>query len=698
MQRAWRIYKTAIGALALGWASMVGAAELPAPRFDPPPRLAITSSEFEELKASGSFQEKKTAALKAADPLLEKPVELPEGYGSWIFYYANPENGRELVPLSLTEHKDPATGKIFTDDQTIAAYRTVLHYAAEWAALKLGWAYLYTEDPRYAAEVRRILLKFATDYSSYPGRLDRWGRRGLLAPLGGRRYVQSLDEAVGATRLTKAYDLTRTSSVYSDEDRTRIENDFFRATAKTLLRFSQDISNHQTWYDAGLMCIASVLADEALVQKVLTMRGGFFDQLDRSIGADGLWYEGSMAYHGYALDAMIEQVTAARRLGLPLQDEPKFKLLFTAPIRAAYPDGSYPAINDSDASNLRGFVGHWQWAWETYRDPFFAQALANGDAATLRSLLGEKSMESVKPEWPPKIASENLSDAGLAVLRQGSGAEAVCVFMDYGPHGGGHGHFDKLNLILFANGQEWLLDPGRLTYSHKEYSTWVKTTAAHNTVALGGRNQAPTTGRLLYLHEGDGFAASAAESDGAYGSARLRRYLMLTPRFLVDVFEVKSSQQEQIDLFAHATADALESLTPGLPEATPHTIGVADGYQHLSEVKGLTVEGNSQWDYLGKKGQKLRVHLLGEPGEQLFTCYGIGHSISQKTPTLIRRRHGQTTQFIAVYDLSGKGTGVTRVSRGVLQDVPAVQVETPEGTFQIGFGEKEATLSPVSRD
>jgi len=675
------------------------AAELPAPRFEPPPRLAITAAEFAKIRASASFEATKAEAVKAADALLEKPVELPDGYGSWIYYYANPKNGHKLQPLSLTEHKDPSTGEIFTDERTVAAYRTVLHYALEKAALTLGWASLYTGEDKYAAEVRRILLKLASDYSSYPGRLDRWGMRGFLAPLGGRRYVQALDEATGATYLTKAYDLTRGSSVYSDDDRAKIENDFFRATAATLLRFNQDIGNHQTWYDAGLMCIASVLADEALVEKVLTMRGGFFDQLDRSIGADGLWCEGTLAYHGYALSAMIEEVDAARRLGLPLQNEAKFKLLFTAPLHVTYPDGSLPAINDSDPGNVRSFDRAWKWAWETYRDPFFAQALANGNEKVLRALLEPCAApaELSKAEWPPKMVSEDLSDAGLAVLRLGAGEQAVCVFMDYGPHGGAHGHFDKLNLLLFANGREWLLDPGRLNYSHKEYSTWVKTTAAHNTVALGGRSQHPTTGKLLYLHEGNGFAAAVAESEGAYPSSRLRRHLLLTPRFLVDIFDVNASRSEQIDLLAHAAASSLELVTPGLPKAKSGTAGTTDGYPHLTDVMSRAVDGDSQWDYLAGK-VKLRVHLLGEPGEQLLACHGIGYTLAQKTPTLIRRRNGQTTRFIAVYDLSGDGGGITRVSRvpgvsfGTSLGAPAVVIETPEGTFQVEFGEKSVAF------
>src|SRR5689334_13945046 len=92
------------------------------PRFDPPPRLAITAQELDALKASPDFEHLKSDIVAAADKLIANPVTLPDGPGSWIFYYANPENGNSLEPLSLTEHKDSATGKVFSDKRTVAAY------------------------------------------------------------------------------------------------------------------------------------------------------------------------------------------------------------------------------------------------------------------------------------------------------------------------------------------------------------------------------------------------------------------------------------------------------------------------------------------------------------------------------------------------------------------------------------------------
>src|SRR5262249_49789409 len=160
-------------------------------------------------------------------------------------------------------------------------------------------------------------------------------------------------------------------------------------------------------------------------------------------------------YHNYALQAMIEIVDAGRHLGLPLHQEPRFRAMIEAPLGYAYPNGQFPAINDSDPGHLDSFQTSFLWAWQTYGDPKFAHAWAGNDKTKLATLLGPNTANQSVVE----TRSRNLEGVGLAVLRRGSGAGANCVMLDYGPHGGGHGHFDKLNIVMFANGREWLLDP-----------------------------------------------------------------------------------------------------------------------------------------------------------------------------------------------------------------------------------------------
>ncbi len=655
------------------------------PVFPPPPRLAVTAPELAAMRSAPDAAARREAAVRAAQPLLDNPPPLPAGYGSWIFYYACPADGETLRMITLEEHKCPACGQVYRDARTVAAYRCLMHHAIEHAAVTLGWAYAWTGDERYALGVRRILLRLADDYASYPARLDRWGRSSFLATLGGRRYVQSLDEAVGVIRLAKGYDLTRNAKAWSAADRKHVEEDFFRATADSIARFTQP-TNHQTWFNAGMIAVGSTLGDAALIERVLTMRDGVLDQLDNNLGSDGLWYEGTLVYHNYALQALIETVDITRRLGMRLEDHPKLKLAITAPLRVAYPNGQCPAINDSDAGNLGAFGRAFEWGWNTYHDPVLAQALAGGNAEKLRQLIGAAAVV----QWPPALPSETLAGAGLVVLRRGGGAEAVCVFLDYGPHGGEHGHCDKLNLMLFANGREWLLDPGWLTYSHKEYKTWVQTTAAHNTVALGGRSQAPHAGRLLWFSDGPTWSAAAAESTNAYPGATLRRYLALGDRALVDVFEVKAAAKTQIDLLAHSTARKVAPVGAA-PDGAPVAPGDDDGYQHLTQASLRALRGDSQWEFTDDR-QRLVAWLVHEPGEQLIACSGIGYNTGQKTPTLIRRRQARATRFICVYDLSGAGAFIRGVQARLAGGEVRLDLDTTAGAQRLGFSGQGLSL------
>ncbi|MCE9589072.1 MAG: heparinase II/III family protein [Planctomycetes bacterium] len=651
------------------------------PTFPDPPRVATTAQELAAMKAAPDAQARRDAAVRAGDILVDNPPPLPEGYGSWVFYYACPDDGSTLQKITLTEHKCPTCGKVYTDDRTNAAYRCLMHADIENASVTLGWAYAWTGDERYAAGVRRILIKLADDYHTYPARLDRWGHTGMFAPLGGRRYVQSLDEAVGVIRLARGYDLTRGSKVWSDADRKHVEQDFFRATADSLTRFTQT-SNHQTWFNGGMIAVGATLGDAKLIDRVMTMHDGVLDQIATNVGPDGLWNEGTVAYHNYALQALLATVDITRNLGMHLQDHPTVKRTITGPLSAAYPNGQYPAINDSDPADTGVFAWAFEWGWKTYHDPVLAQAVARGNADRLHAMLGMDA----KVEWPPALKSEALTGVGLAILRRGSGAGAACTFLDYGPHGGGHGHYDKLNLMLYADGREWLLDPGRLTYSHKEYKSWVKQTAAHNTVTLGGETQKEDAGKLLWMTENKQWSACATRSTGAYPGATLTRYLALGDGILVDVFDVKAGDKTQIDLLAHAVADRVEPVGAGpAPVAKPITPGDHDGYQHLTEASARTFTRNSTWEFVAGQ-RRLVTWLLYEPGEQLINCMGIGYNTSQKTPTLIRRRNAKETRFVCVYDLSGDGSVVRGVKAREVNGNIRVEVAIPKGLRIVTFG------------
>ncbi len=103
------------------------------------------------------------------------------------------------------------------------------------------------------------------------------------------------------------------------------------------------------------------------------------------------------------------------------------------------------------------------------------------------------------PDRPRRFA-----DAGLVLLRSRveDGPEIWCR-CDGGPHGflsiAAHAHADALSLEVRHDGVDVLADPGTYCYhGEPEWREWFRSTAAHNTVEIGGTNQAESGGPFLW--------------------------------------------------------------------------------------------------------------------------------------------------------------------------------------------------------
>jgi hypothetical protein len=221
--------------------------------------------------------------------------------------------------------------------------------------------------------------------------------------------------------------------------------------------------------------------------------------------------------------------------------------------------------------------------------------------------------------------------------------------MDYGLHGDHHGHPDKLNMVLYALGRELMLDPGRLSYSVPEYESWTRTTVAHNTVVIDEQNQQPDTGKILYFEDKPEFSAAFAVSTGAVPGVVLKRFLVLSGEILIDVTAVESKRMRQIDWVLHGRG-TVDSSLPLTERKGP--LGSSNGYQHLSalrEGKGRAVV----FTLHPKNGKAHRVYCLDNQDSTLVTGEGIGYSLRDHPPFLMRRQKARNTVFLTVHDLSG---------------------------------------------
>jgi len=651
--------------------------------FSPHPLLEYSAEELAAWKADPARLAEIEGIVMRANTLLTKPLEVPQKSGDWIFYYACPDDDAFLSAETPEKHVCPRCGKVYTDERTQAAYRTQLNDRLNRDCHALALAYGLTGDAKYARSVRDAMLEMARLYPTFE-RHDRWGRKGPLAGIGGWRYAQLLDEAVALIELSKAYDMIA-GSLTADE-RAKIEQQLLGFVARNIQQFQHfagDKNNHRTWFNAAYANVAVAVGDEELLNDAITAQGGLLWQLDNSITADGIWYEGTMAYHFYALQAVQDTLDAARRAGWTFADDVRLKSLWLGPMQLTYPNGAFPVINDSDPGNLKDRQIFYRWALDYFQDQRFAGLAGAGQ------------------EQAAPLGSADLAGIGLGVLRRQNGGNPLCAMIDYGIHGGGHGHPDKLSIVLFGLGQELVLDNGRISYSVPEYRTWCRTTAAHNTVAIDGKDQREDTGRMLFFTETPKYSAALAASDGAYPGYALRRFLVLADDLLVDVFAVRGEQKASLDWFLHGRGAPSADIAMA-ERAEP--LGTENGYQHLKELKQGAGAPATAFTFALDGGMFYRAHFVGDTDSTFVSGIGIGYHLGDRVPFLLRRREAASTVFVTVYDLSGMQT-VDRVERVplTLDGKPAPEtdgvgllIHTKHGVQPVGLDLRDVPEKPLA--
>ncbi len=576
--------------------------------------------------------------VRSADAALATPLKVPAEAGQWSHHYVCKKcSGR--LRFDGTQHvcqKCGATYHGWPYDQVVYGQQ---HGRNLRDAKTLGLAYALTGKEPYAQRARDILVAYGEKYRSYPIH----DVRGRKSRSGARLFAQTLDEATTIIGVAWAYDLIYNSPCLSDEDRRKIEDGFLREAAKVIKRHNAGISNWQSWHNAGIAAVGFCLQDEDLASDALYGRSGLRFQLDHSVLPDGFWYEGTPAYHYYALMAIRWTAEAAHFAGIDFYRDPALKSLFDAPLEYVFPDFEFPAVNDSDVFSIRRWHWFYEVAYARMRDPKYLAIAQVGRRNSLDALLW--GVDALPPAPKLALKSKVFQGLGAAVLRQGSGEEQLYVHLDYGPHGGGHGHRDKLAVILFGLGKQLAPDPGRLAYAAPLQRTWYKHTFAHNTVCVDGKDQRATTGKLAFFSAQPGLAVAVAECGSAYPGVVMQRTLALTDSYLIDVFRVAGKRAHTYDWVWHNYGE----LRPGMAtEPRKRALGKSSGYPHMTGISSAATDASWRADFV-QPGANVRVTMLGQPSTQLYFGMGIGNKM-RPCPMIVVRRETQATTFVSVIE------------------------------------------------
>ena len=621
--------------------ALLSAASLHAANLPEHPRLLFSSESIARLKQrieQPAWSPQWKALRSGVDAGLGTPVELPSRGANWWHWYVCPRHGarlttgKQIAPWQW-EHICPVDREVLRGDSSrperdfdgCVISGTHDRYARE--AQRAGIVYQVTRDPRYAARVREILLAYAGRYLTYPLHTTR----GQAQTGGGHVHSQTLDESVWLIPLVQGADLVW-DTLSEDDRRTITEKLLLPAARDTILAHRMGIHNIQNWKNSAVGLTGLLLGDDALIRAAIDDPDrGYRAQMARGVLPDGAWFEGAWGYHFYTLSAVWPLTEAARNCGIDLYGEP-LKKMFVAPVLLAMPNAMLPAFNDSTEVSIRNDL--YELAWARYHEPALARGLAGSARRNDFALwFGE--------DQPPaatgaSAGSRNFPASGYAILERGEGEQATWLCVKYGPHGGGHGHPDKNNFILYSRGRVLFPDPGTRPYGSPLHNEWDKITLAHNTLVVDGASQAEATGKLVDF--GDDFVTT--DAGNIYPGVRfVRTAVMVDKDLIVFVDRVTAVKPHTFDLAVHVNGH-WSQLPPGEP---------IDVYKHL---KDASIRHVSAGIALATAGGPAITLAAGEPTD-VITATGVGKSTEDRVPMAVFRRTGASATYVWAVSIDG---------------------------------------------
>lgn len=579
---------------------------------------------------------------------LAMDTAVPELPGGYCHDYTCPQHG-EFLEFEQGEHRCPVDGRAFRGSIYDAAQRWYVNRELSEGALRLAVLHCINPTTATLRAARRILVGYSERYAAYAAHVHDEENPGVAT-------FTTLDESVWVIPLAWAFTLLA-EHLTPSERAVVVSKLFVPAGEHLIARRYPAIHNFTCWHNAAIATIGRVAQRDDFLQFAVGGELGQFSQIEQGLQQDGLWYEGSMSYHFYALWALL-----LSGLALRYNDEtnvlwqPMLRQALVAPLACAYPDGGLPATNDCwKFTSLLGEVCHgvprasefYEIGLALYDEPQFAALLHRNYINAPRGFHGLLfGVDEIPREPWHSYGSQLLPSTGMAILRP---SRDVQLTLKYGPHGGYHGHPDKLALSGVAANWEFSSDLGTPAYGVESLESWYRQSLSHNTVLIDGQPQPPAHGSLRHF-SADAYPqvvdAEVAWSEGVYDGVVMRRAILAQAEYFIDLFLVRRPSPGHIDWIYHNAG----AMTPS-PGATRLALAGGEAYRHLEDATIAARHGPQTLEWRdGDHG--FRLWLYAETAEELVTGSSPANPPTDLRQFVLRRRHAATAAFVGVFQLN----------------------------------------------
>ncbi len=588
------------------------------------------------------------------------------------------------APLVVPMPKDAGGG--YTHEQHKFNAKAIYH---------AGALFKQTGEQKYADFAKDMLLKYA---DMYPG-LGLHPEQKEQSP--GRLFWQSLNEAWWTVYAIQGYADVKDS--FDDDTRKKIETDLFLPITEFLSEGQPEtfnkVHNHGTWAAAAVGMTGYVLGDRDRVEKALygldkSGTGGFMKQLDKLFSPDGYYNEGPY-YQRFALmpfvlfGQAIEKNEPERKI-FDYRDGILKKAIYSN-IQQSY-NGLFFPINDAikdkgiDTVELRYGVAI---AYDLTGDKQLL-SVAKAQGAVVPTAEGQKLAADLAAGMaePFDYRSMRLLDGAegdkgaLDILRASNDPKGLTVVAKNTSQGLGHGHFDKMGLIVYDAGHEILSDYGAARFLNieakygghylPENNAFAKQTIAHNALVVDGKSHFDgdlKTGNANHPFLGafevtDNLQITSASIDTAYPDVKLSRTVAIIkdPAFerpvVLDVMQASSNGVHKYDLPFWYNGHIVETnMTIGANDTSRSPLGTQNGYQYLWTIAtGSAPADMSQFTIIKDRGFYSFTSLTPPATKVLFAETGANDpnfNLKRKTAAILSAQ-ARNASFITVIEPHGE--------------------------------------------
>jgi hypothetical protein len=563
-----------------------------------------------------------------------------------------------------------------------------------------GILFQITSIKKYAEFVKSMLLKYADLYPTigmHP--IEKSGVRGKL-------FWQSLNDAVWLFHTANAYDCV--FNYLSVTDRTTIENNVLKPEAEFLSNGNDQnyktfnkMHNHGTWSLAAVGMVGYAMNDKDLIEKALKGsnkdgQSGFIKQLDVLFSPEGYFTEGPY-YQRYAIWPFITfaQVIQNQQPELKIfkhRDGILMKAVNTL-LQLSYKTELF-YLNDALQKNFQTqeiiYAVDIAYANDTKNTELLDIASQqNSFTVTGEGLATAKAVAKVKNKRAFDYKSillrdgQNGEDGGLAIFRAGEGENHTCLTFKGTSHGLSHGHYDKLGITLFDNGNTILSDYGASRFLNiepksgggytAENDTWAMQTIAHNTVTVDETSHfkgdikvsSKFHSDILYCdYSNPKIQVVAGLEENAYEGVKMQRTTALinTADFefpiVIDIFNLKSSASHTYD-FPFYYKGQMVSTNFEYTKSNNYlsVLGINSGYEHLwLEASAKSTKSNTAFTWFNDNRFYSITTVTDKNTDILLTRLGANDpnfNLRNETAFMLRQKNASNHTFASVIEPHG---------------------------------------------